>query len=260
MIILYLWILAYILIFLSIFGLYYIFYKNINKKSISKFKNSNLKEQENNNLEEQENNNLKEQENYNIEEQENYNNLEDFKLDISNIDTNNYDSKLCKFKDDTGLVCPIHYKNKVNDEIKPFQECPTQIKDMVCNHIFTEWSKETKVNNVNEAYTYITSNWTGGDIFYVLYNNHRLIGLVAVDRKLFYPYISHLYVIKEERKKGYGKMLIDFSIEYINKLQFNEARLWCEIKLVPYYTKLGWIVLESQKDKIIMIYTIKEIF
>ena len=55
------------------------------------------------------------------------------------------------------------------------------------------------------------------------------------------------YVVKDA-----GKILIDFSIEYIKVLGFSESRLWCERKLIPYYEKYGWKIIDEKDPKAIV--------
>jgi GNAT superfamily N-acetyltransferase len=178
--------------------------------------------------------------------------IEKLELDKSLIDRKKYENKLCKFKDDTGYVCPIHYKKK-NNKIIPYQESTKEIQDKVCKFMIKEWAEEAKINNVDDAHYYIIDNWSSGDILYVLIDDIELLGFIAVDRKQFYPFISHLYVTPDNRKKGFGKLLIDFAIEYIKILDFSEGKLWCKEELVPFYEKYGWKVIDKKKlDAIVM--------
>ena len=85
-------------------------------------------------------------------------------------------------------------------------------------------------------------------------DNTMLYGTIAIDKKNFYPFISNLYIVLEQRSKGLGNFLLKFANKYIKSLQFTQSRLWCENKLVPFYTNLGWEI-ESKKDELnIMIY------
>jgi GNAT superfamily N-acetyltransferase len=96
---------------------------------------------------------------------------------------------------------------------------------------------------------YITENWTGSDILYVMISNDdKFIGTVAVDRKNFYPYISHLFVDPALRKKGYGERLLDHGIDYARLFKFDAVKIWCEHTLVPYYASKGWIQEKLSKD------------
>lgn len=179
--------------------------------------------------------------------------IEKNELDKSLIDRKKYENKLCKFKDDTGYVCPIHYKEKKN-KIIPYQESTKEIQNKVCEYMIKEWAKEAKINNIDDAHHYIIHNWSAGDILYVLINESELLGFIAVDRKQFYPFISHLYVTLGNRKKRFGKLLIDFAIEYIKVLKFSEGKLWCKKELVPFYKNYGWKIIDNKNpNAIIMI-------
>jgi len=179
--------------------------------------------------------------------------LEKFELDQDSVDRTRYESKLCKFKDDTGWVCPIHYNEK-GKKILPYQECSKDIQKRVCKHLFNEWSEESKLDDIDETHYYITRNWKSGDILYILIDDDKdqLLGFVAIDRKQFYPFISHLFVVPSHRKNGYGKLLMDFSIEYIKAIEFTDARLWCKRSLVPYYENYGWEILDEKNPKTIV--------
>jgi len=185
-------------------------------------------------------------------------NIEAFELDQDSIDRKKYESKLCKFKDDTGWICPIHYNEK-GMKILPYQECSNEIQEEVCKYLLDEWDEEAKIDTLDDTHHYITRNWHGGDILYVLIKNknnkkenNELLGFVAIDRKQFYPFVSHIYIIPSKRKNGYGKLLLEFSIEYTKALEFTECRLWCESKLVSYYEKNGWKVIDEKNPKAIV--------
>jgi len=87
-------------------------------------------------------------------------------------------------------------------------------------------------------------------------DQNKLYGTIAVDRKNFYPYISQLYIVESERCRGLARHLINFSNRYIKSLNFTQSRLWCENKLVEYYTKLGWFFEGKQNDLNIMVFNL----
>lgn len=98
--------------------------------------------------------------------------------------------------------------------------------------------------NTDISRDYILENWKGSDVMYIMISGNNCIGSVAVDRKNFEPFISHLYVDELYRNKGYGKRLLEHGILYSKEFKFNTVKLWCDEEMIPYYEKLGWM-----KDK-----------
>jgi predicted GNAT family acetyltransferase len=128
-----------------------------------------------------------------------------------------------------------------NYKILPFKKIDGKIQEEV----------GTKLKSLNPKCSkhYIQENWNGSDIFYVMISNDdRFIGTVAVDRKNFEPYISHLYVDPLFRHKGYGERLLEHGIEYAKLFKFDNIKLWCEEKLIGFYSKKGWIQEKPTKD------------
>ena len=164
----------------------------------------------------------------------------------------NVEYSLCKYIGDTGLVCPMVYQSE-DVKIIPYQECSQEVKQSVCQHVYKEWKAEAKLSIPEETHDYISSNWSSGDIFYVLLLRNTFLGCVAVDRKQFYPFMSHLYIHPLYRGNGYGKFLLTFCEQYVKQLQFDEIRLWCNSDLIGYYKKLGYDVIENKSGKSIMV-------
>jgi GNAT superfamily N-acetyltransferase len=75
------------------------------------------------------------------------------------------------------------------------------------------------------------------------------IGAVAVDRKNFEPFMSHLYVDEALRKRGYGERLVEHAIEYARAFKFNTLKLWCEVAMIPYYRNKGWVVEKELPER-----------
>ena len=128
-----------------------------------------------------------------------------------------------------------------NFKILPFKKVRPDIQEIVA----------TKLKSLNPKMSkhYITENWNGSDIMYVMISNDdKFIGTVAVDRKNFDPYISHLFVDPTVRKKGYGERLLDHGIDYARLFKFDAVKIWCADTLVPYYASKGWIQEKLSKD------------
>lgn len=151
---------------------------------------------------------------------------------------------------DIGTVYPISAKSS-NFSIIPFHKASVALQDSIVS----------KLHGLNPDITrdYVIDNWRGSDVFYVMATGDgdggSVIGSVAVDRKNFEPFISHLYVDRPYRKKGYGERLLDHAIEYATQFKFENVKLWCDIDMIPYYRKHGWIEGDELKEKSLWIMT-----
>jgi GNAT superfamily N-acetyltransferase len=65
---------------------------------------------------------------------------------------------------------------------------------------------------------------------------NSLIGTVGLNHDFFIPVVSHLYVLNEHRKRGYGKILMNEIIKHSDKKMHG----WCLPEKVEYYEELGW--------------------
>ena len=151
-----------------------------------------------------------------------------------------------------GLTRPSQYVDKRSStkeiQILPFQLCPTDLQIATCQHVLSAWRAETECSTTRETYDFITKNFVAGDIFYILTQSNDFIGCVALDRKNFYPYLTHLYVRPDHRKQGYARLLVDF-IRYICRMQRDaDVRLNCSLELYDFYNKLGFVLEESSEN------------
>jgi GNAT superfamily N-acetyltransferase len=153
----------------------------------------------------------------------------------------------CNYQADVKYSCPIMAKSKLFS-ILPYELVNDNIKKDVLLNLQKEWKDYKKKD-------FIISNWQNQNIFYVLTtsNQDELIGTIAIDRKLFLPFISQLYVIDKHRKKGFAKKLLNFANKYVKSLGFNESRLWCNEHLVNFYGKLNWKIENKSGNKYIMV-------
>lgn len=141
---------------------------------------------------------------------------------------------------DLGTITALQVESS-NYKILPFKKVHPDMQEIVA----------TKLKSLNPKMTkhYILENWIGSEIMYVMISkDDRFIGSVAVDRKNFEPYISHLFVDTVFRKKGYGERLLEHGIEYSRLFKFEDVKLWCVDSLVPYYASKGWIQEKLSKD------------
>ena len=158
----------------------------------------------------------------------------------------------CQFQADAGLVCPYETRGD-GFEIKPYQQCDAGVCKQAVDALVAEWGGE-----LSDAY--IRSMWPGADAMYVMSSDRqdgvaapRFMGCVAVDRKHFVPFVSHLLVPPTERNKGHGKALLDFACRYVSDaLGFDTARLWCKPDKLAFYERLGWTVEQRQGELYVM--------
>ena len=147
------------------------------------------------------------------------------------------------YKADTGYVYP--YVVTCGDiVIKPFQEQPNAIQAAVSDALQSEWGSRYSVGFINES-------WPDSDVMYVACTSRGdFVGCMAVDRKNFCPFISHLFVAPDLRKQGVGGLFLAVAEKYSRqKLKFNEMKLWCLPHVLPYYTKRGWVEESRDKDE-----------
>ena len=149
-------------------------------------------------------------------------------------------SRQCTFLADIGYICPLKFM--MGDlSINAFLDCSAAVQEVVAKALSQEWGAVLQVEDTQSALELINRHWSGSDILYVMMAARRnVLGFVAVDRKSFYPCISHLYTMPQHRKKGYSSMLLAIAETYIAHIHFTEARLWCKPDLVPFYKKNGY--------------------
>jgi GNAT superfamily N-acetyltransferase len=130
--------------------------------------------------------------------------------------------------------------------IQPYQLCDETIQKATVAHLAEEWGP------VYSTEGYIERIWSRTDIMFVMSDDSSFIGCVAVDRRNFFPVMSHLYVVPEKRGLGYGNRLLRFAERYAVKLSFTEIKLWCSQDMVSYYLKKGWVQEGTKDNQIIM--------
>ena len=104
--------------------------------------------------------------------------------------------------------------------------------------------------NPEISHSYIMEHWSQLDMMYGMIHKKtgEFMGCMAVDRKNFYPFLSHLYVHPVYRNQGVGERFLLFAEEITKSFGFREVKLWCKKELIGYYTKFGWEVENTTKD------------
>jgi GNAT superfamily N-acetyltransferase len=124
--------------------------------------------------------------------------------------------------------------------IRPFSQVSYRVKQQVIEALENEWSN----TGIHYNEDFIVETWQYPDILYVMTNmtnnKENFVGCVAIDRKYVFPFISHLYVQKEYRKKGHGGKLLGIAEKHSNVYKYKSVRLWCQDELIEYYKEHGW--------------------
>jgi len=157
------------------------------------------------------------------------------------------DDTLCQIQADAGYVCPLVVKSPTYI-IEPYQNQSPRIQALVVEQLRNYWG-------IIYTPEYVRRTWVDTDVLYVATTNEphpKLIGCMAVDRKHFYPFISHLLVVEEFRKQGHGARLIQLGEDYARSLGFTEVKMWCEPDSRAYYEKKGWKVEDFIEKKYVL--------
>lgn len=120
-------------------------------------------------------------------------------------------------------------------------------------YLLHEWGSENNLNDIESQDNFIKNHWSSSDTLYVLTLNGSFIGCIAIDRTMFYPYFSHLYIVSQWRKQGFGEILIKFVENYVLKNGMSEIRIWCKPYLSDYYKKFQYKILTKKDNLFIMV-------
>ena len=135
--------------------------------------------------------------------------------------------------------------------IKKVTNPSKEILDLTTNWMFNWWGIEDKYS-YNDVYTYMTNSFNDDKLpqTYLMFLDNRIIGMYQFTyRDLFirpdvYPWVANIYIDKQYRKKGYGRLLIESIKEQaINNTDFNKLFLYSSHNNL--YEKFGWKCIES---------------
>ncbi len=153
----------------------------------------------------------------------------------------------------TGLIKPLMYEDRVNSvSILPFQSIPKTTQITLCSALLQEWKSTIDCLDIEQVKEYIEKNWQAGDIFYALAFGSQFIGCVAIDRKNFYPYLTHLYISPSHRGNGYAALLIKFTEIVLIQQQDRDVRLNCAKSLKSFYEGHGFQIEKITDETLIM--------
>ena len=127
----------------------------------------------------------------------------------------------------------------------------------------------------SEHYKFLKKNYKKKDFHNLLFINQKLIGYTAFrneymlikNKKLKYLHFDCLVILKKFREKKMSNILMCFN-HYTIKDKFLPSILFCEKKMVKYYQKYNWKIInknkiklniQNKKDKKNMIFNLKKI-
>ncbi|MCY3413654.1 MAG: GNAT family N-acetyltransferase [Candidatus Heimdallarchaeota archaeon] len=86
------------------------------------------------------------------------------------------------------------------------------------------------------------------DSFFILENEGIIIGTVIAAWDGRRGYIHHLAVHPEYQRRGYGKQLMAYSMDYFNKNGAVKVHLFVENRnaaVIEFYKSMGWVVRDE---------------
>ena len=169
-------------------------------------------------------------------------------------------SPSCGYIADVGYICPIIYEEK-NIRVRPYQDCSPEIRKEVARHLREQWGDINEVYDDAESDKFVRRRWPGTDVLYVMTDRREFVGCVGVDRRNFFPFVSHVYIKPDKRNLGYGRKLVRIAESYGKEHGFTQSKLWCEYKLVPFYEKQGYTVEDkTERDGTVQYVMSKELY
>ena len=152
------------------------------------------------------------------------------------------DSSVAHYKADTGRVCPLIATFPGTDiVVSPFVECSPELQADACAFLAAEWGDVLTVDHVAKEYGH-------SDVMYVMSERGRFLAALAVDRKNFYPFITHVLVRPDMRRRGLARAMLAVGHEYAARMKFSVVKLWCFERLVPFYERMGYEREGAEKD------------
>ncbi len=163
----------------------------------------------------------------------------------------------CMFTAFGSLACTAP-KNKrprapVGDiRIVPFKDVPEHVKESICTSLLAQWGPEYQRHGVDTPDKLCTRiAGTSNELFVGIIDTNgeedvTWVGVIGIDPSGNYglpirvPCVNHLYVLKQYRHMGYGKILLAHVDNMSIKRGYKTIALWCEPHLRSYYRRKGW--------------------
>ena len=156
-----------------------------------------------------------------------------------------------QYKADAGFVHTLELHDG-ETVVLPHQKCDPEVQKALFAALLAEFGKDMGCDDAECVARYVDREWPDGDAMYVLTVSGAFVGCVAVDRKNFVPFLSHLYVVPKHRGRGNGLLLLEFAERACKDMGFTEARLWCDPGMRAYYEKYGWTPEKVKGGKLVM--------
>jgi N-acetylglutamate synthase-like GNAT family acetyltransferase len=93
------------------------------------------------------------------------------------------------------------------------------------------------------------SDLLGGNLFYVIENDKKIIGFLRACKKKDYVELEDLFLKREFRKKGFAQQLTTFFINDIKKSKYQKIKLICPERLMGFNQELGFKVTSLNMEK-----------
>jgi len=139
--------------------------------------------------------------------------------------------------------------------IKKIVSPTKEILDITTKWMYEWWGVEENYK-YDDVYSYMKNSFNKERLpqTFIMYLDDKIIGMYQITyRDLFvrpniYPWVANLYVDKDYRKKGYGKILISSIKDQAKKCTpFNELFLYTTYNNL--YEKYGWECIEEIDGK-----------
>ena len=161
----------------------------------------------------------------------------------------------CDYLADNDFACPLQVR-EATYEIRPYQDVSSAAQEAAVKMLTTEWGAY-----IDDAF--IRAQWPSTDVLYVMTSPEataatvHVFACMAVDRKNFYPFMSHLIVAPDRRKKGWATIMMQLARKHAGMQGFDQVKLWCAKDMVPFYQKAGWALdddatLSKPGDMVVM--------
>jgi len=139
----------------------------------------------------------------------------------------------------------------INKIVSPTKE----ILDITTKWMYEWWGVEDKYK-YDDVYTYMKNSFNKERLpqTFIMCLGDKIIGMYQITyRDLFirpdiYPWVANIYIEKEYRKKGYGKILIDSIKKQVkDNTSFNTLFLYTSHDNL--YERYGWQYIETIDNK-----------
>ena len=135
----------------------------------------------------------------------------------------------------------------MNIRIEKMTNPTKEILDLTTNWMFNWWGNEDNYS-YSDVFTYMANSFNKKKLpqTYLMFLDDKIIGMYQITyRDLFirpdiYPWVANIYIDKNYRKQGYGKLLIKSIKE--------KTKLFLYSKRNNLYEKYGWKYVEILDD------------